>query len=700
MKKLILLNTILAFVCLLFIFCSDNSGSRKIRLADNADFSAPLEDRNETSSLAARIRVNRKGKRVIGILDFDNDTGDKGYDPYEKGIPLILSKKLANDRNLDVVSADGIADIFASLRIELKKTPSKSDLENLYNNGGIHILISGKIRKKRKLYLVTDVYDAKTAEISFTSIDTGDDHKDFFIMVDSLTNSIQKFLRIEVTPDEDPGETFTTDLAAMEHFTSGQKFEEDYQPEKAKELYLLAVEKDSTFAKAYYQLSNINWKNLREEDFNETRFYVKKALQYAEKLYPRENQLLRAYRFFYDKKIEEAVKLLRTSVKDYPDNKDAYFGLGQILFMKEDYNGSIEYLNKAIELNWKFVFAHILLGKNYKELGNLPKARESFINYQKLRPDDVFPHIYVGDLFKDNGQFAEAANAYNEAIKIDENSYFPYIKLAEISLKVSNYFKACEYYQKATKLLPDNLADYDKMEIYYRAATVSIYAGLFNEAIISMDKFINLLKENEIDQDAAEFSIFKGIMQYELGNAEEAKESFRESIKLSPSNPHILSTSGIMSLQMNDMNFANECMDKIKQISPDRYNKQKFYFTMLKVDIKIHNNQKEEAADILSKVKYSSDNIIHSYIYAGLLFDAGNINEAEKIINSVSRNQEFGIKDAMVRSRIQLLLAEIYTMKGMNQKAKTILRDLEEKYYKSDKGLRFIKKIKEQMEKI
>jgi tetratricopeptide (TPR) repeat protein len=94
------------------------------------------------------------------------------------------------------------------------------------------------------------------------------------------------------------------------------------------------------------------------------------------------------------KKPDEAVAAYEAAIRLKPNSSEAHFGLGRIYYEREEYEKSLPLVEKSHKLNSKWTAPMVLLGDNYRKLGNLKKA---VIPYQRaLGFDDKNPQTYLG----------------------------------------------------------------------------------------------------------------------------------------------------------------------------------------------------------------------------------------------------------------------------------------------------------------
>lgn len=152
---------------------------------------------------------------------------------------------------------------------------------------------------------------------------------------------------------------------------------------------------------------------------------------------------------FKTRKWEKMDSLAREIIKYYPDDFYAYKMLGTILCYKKNYQESLPYLTRAIELN-----------------------------------PDVGTYNTLGLSFQNLNRIVDAFQAYARALEIDpENpSFYTYNGLALVFDVMGSFEKAYDYYQKALAIKPDSPVAHNNLGALLKGAKK------FDEALFHLDQ--------------------------------------------------------------------------------------------------------------------------------------------------------------------------------------------------------------------
>ncbi|MFA7676984.1 MAG: tetratricopeptide repeat protein [Candidatus Omnitrophota bacterium] len=237
--------------------------------------------------------------------------------------------------------------------------------------------------------------------------------------------------------------------------------EKDYS--KSVDYYIKALDADSTMARAMYGLG-LSYKELGDTD--KATFILRKAKNIFERTgdliflnktnqalfsiggenislpqNPREERIESTLDFFdknistkplseserllaegsgayKNKKVPEAINLLKKSILLNPDNPKAYYRLGVIYASQQNFIEAAECFKETLELDSKFVNAYINLGSSYGKLGKYSQALATL--KKAIRFEKRNPKIYynIGMVYASRGKHRAARKYFNKAKKL------------------------------------------------------------------------------------------------------------------------------------------------------------------------------------------------------------------------------------------------------------------------------------------
>ncbi|MCW1913551.1 tetratricopeptide repeat protein [Luteolibacter sp. GHJ8] len=148
--------------------------------------------------------------------------------------------------------------------------------------------------------------------------------------------------------------------------------------------------------------------------------------------------------------------LLKYTV-EYPKSGGAWGLMGWVHLKKDDYENAGKYFDKALEVDPNWENAHVGKGAMYRELGDTERARKSYLQAIRMKPDaaEAYSSLLVIELMEGN---------YEKAVEHGEKgwSYRKDLGTIAANLSVAYHYtgdmkKRREFYDEAKKLGYANL---------------------------------------------------------------------------------------------------------------------------------------------------------------------------------------------------------------------------------------------------
>ncbi|MCM8778999.1 MAG: tetratricopeptide repeat protein [Candidatus Omnitrophica bacterium] len=123
----------------------------------------------------------------------------------------------------------------------------------------------------------------------------------------------------------------------------------------------------------------------------------------------------------------EIEKIKRTAEEMVSQNKaDAqiYFKLGTIYAKMMDWQKAKAYLEKAINLDAKIIFAYTNLGNVYAEINDLDKALDCYRKAIGISPDYLNAHYNLGFIYFKKGEIEKALQEFDFVLSKNKNDFY------------------------------------------------------------------------------------------------------------------------------------------------------------------------------------------------------------------------------------------------------------------------------------
>ncbi len=167
----------------------------------------------------------------------------------------------------------------------------------------------------------------------------------------------------------------------------------------------------------------------------------------------------------------------------YPEHYEAWFNLGNIYAVYEDYYSAVDAYENAIKYNPKFVMARMNLGIIYSEdLGFFDEAIEQFDTITQIKLFKLWIPFVYSNIKSVRGNRGIAY--YNKGVAFKQKAM--YLPLDKRHLTYQYLGESIKAYRKALKILKKN---YD---IYYNKAVAHHLRGEYREAGLDYCKAIEL----------------------------------------------------------------------------------------------------------------------------------------------------------------------------------------------------------------
>ncbi len=127
----------------------------------------------------------------------------------------------------------------------------------------------------------------------------------------------------------------------------------------------------------------------------------------------------------------------------------------ELLFRKNDVNGSIELLKKAVKLDPWYGPAYLLLGLAQMQTGNWSEAQWAFEETTKVEPGNERGYLGLGSALNEQANYAAAKKALEQSLEIREDSAESHYELARCLAATGRLDAAEPHVRRSIELNPD-----------------------------------------------------------------------------------------------------------------------------------------------------------------------------------------------------------------------------------------------------
>lgn len=193
-----------------------------------------------------------------------------------------------------------------------------------------------------------------------------------------------------------------------------------------------------------------------------------------------DDSLKSAILLFQQGKYVEAKDAFTAAVNNNPRNAEALYFLGRIAFVEEDWEASVAWLEKAVEVDERNSIYHMWLGRAYgrkaQEASIFGKAslagrtKRAFEKAVSLDPDNVDARLYLMEFYRRapgivGGSMKKAREQAEEVKK--RNPYQGHVVLGALFEDEKEYMSAEKEYLTAVQIQPDSSSAYYSLGLLY-----------------------------------------------------------------------------------------------------------------------------------------------------------------------------------------------------------------------------------------
>lgn len=232
--------------------------------------------------------------------------------------------------------------------------------------------------------------------------------------------------------------------------------------DEAEESLQTALRLDPNSEAAHFKLSRLQAMQGKAEDSQKTR---ERMLE----LNPQWQKMQEAMKLQADGKHDEARRLIKTVLREDPDNVNALNLMGGICLSQESFNDAEAFLRKAVGLAPDFAIAWSALSVSLKEQGNFEDAVAALQKALSLEPGNADWHSNLGNMLLAWGKEERALAAFDRALALVPDHAGALLSKGHVLKTMGNLDDAISAYRASARLRPD------LGEIYWSLANLKTF---------------------------------------------------------------------------------------------------------------------------------------------------------------------------------------------------------------------------------
>jgi tetratricopeptide (TPR) repeat protein len=255
-------------------------------------------------------------------------------------------------------------------------------------------------------------------------------------------------------------------------------------------------------------------------------------------------------------KMVEAENVYKQVIAAHPQSSVAHVALGEFYFSQKKTGDAANQLKLASDLAPRAVSPKILLGRVYLAAGQLDEAEQLYRNLKAAAPDDPQAYTALANLYVETGQKQKA---------VAELKSLSASKPKDISVKASlieTLLDLQQFKEAASALAQPLQSNSDNPRLLSAHGRILLSERKYQDAIQELQKAV------AADGNFAGAFYFLGVAQKSAGQTEQARNSFRRALQLSPRMGQAEAALATMTLRSENPDEASRLADQAMAKSP------------------------------------------------------------------------------------------------------------------------------------
>ena len=463
---------------------------------------------------------------AVGVVPFENRTGDAALDWYGEGIARLVMDDLAQSRHVHVVSDAQLAALRA-------KAPGSGDLSPAAAAAGIAYLLTGDIMPAPGgLTVAARLTETRGGrEVAARRLD-GLATAALVTTADDIAATVRKGLGL---PSVEAVDFLAADFAASnpeayELYLRGLRAFLEFRYKDAVAAFTEALDKAPDYTMARYRLAAALAYSGRMEEALQA---IGKAAANASRLSDREARYVRAAEAHYARRYEEAIGKYRELIEAYPYETEARALLSNIYIETNQYQEAIEQAAEMEKIEPGNHVSPSVLGVAHLALREFSRAVQELRRYVEMEPGRANAHHLLGDAYRSQGELDLASQEYARALEIDPTFHFATSNLALIDVFRG---KPADAERRLEPVVPDGRVEArHRINAAFDLAFLRRAGGRFREAGAVLEQVEDLIAGEKV-REAMALSV-RGLCAMEMGDLKAAGRLIDEALARSPGVP-------------------------------------------------------------------------------------------------------------------------------------------------------------------
>ncbi len=351
------------------------------------------------------LPIRFRGRTVsLGVLYLSDSTGEAPDRRLGRVFTELLTQDLAQSKYLRVLKKEKLDDALEALGLQDAAAYSPDEIRRLAARTGSENILTGAIDKAGTRFRVNALL-RRASDLETLGADSveGEGEAGLFAMVEELTRKVKRHFKlsrvdIALDIDRDIRSITTPSLKAYRAYDEGLRLFKERRYTESNQAFARAVESDSGFALAYYQMS-VNYQYLNQYDRAEDP--LRKALSLVDRVSEKEYCMIQG---FADTTVKGTEASYLRLLKRYPDDPDGNEVLGALYRNIEEWDKAEERFAKLAELDPTNYLPALNLAFIAGARGDFSRARDILRSSRHLFPSPEEFAYYMAGTFLCEGR--------------------------------------------------------------------------------------------------------------------------------------------------------------------------------------------------------------------------------------------------------------------------------------------------------
>jgi predicted O-linked N-acetylglucosamine transferase (SPINDLY family) len=272
---------------------------------------------------------------------------------------------------------------------------------------------------------------------------------------------------------------------------------------------------------------------------------------------PVEQLLDTAREFHRNGKLQQAMNAYQAILERQPDNADAQYLLGLVIYRLGNLKQAEEHILHAIALQPEHALAHAGLAQVYQDQGDHKRAVLFFHRAAELEPENSVMLNGLGLSLSHMGQLKPALAAISRAVELKPEMPELHNNLGNLYRSLGDLQEAEKSYRSALVIQPDFIQALNNLGVVYQQQQKSARA---------IEKFSAAIRLND---NYAEAHNNLGAALNDLGDTGPALVHFQKAIEINPAFVEAAINAGMIQQNLGQHELARTTLDRVIDIEPD-----------------------------------------------------------------------------------------------------------------------------------